>query len=41
MERLKALEPVGRAGRSIFIYRADFGWPPPVAPEPVGAQVTQ
>jgi hypothetical protein len=29
MERLRRLEPVGRAGRSILIYRADFSWPPP------------
>jgi hypothetical protein len=29
MERLRRLEPVGRAGRSILVYRADFSWPPP------------
>jgi hypothetical protein len=28
MERLRALEPIGRAGWSIRIYRADFCWPP-------------
>ncbi len=40
MERLRGLEPVGRAGRSIFIYRADFDWPPPGAGGGP-AQVTQ
>jgi hypothetical protein len=29
MERLRRLEPVGRAGYSILIYRPDFAWPPP------------
>jgi hypothetical protein len=29
MERLRQLEPVGRAGYSILIYRPDFSWPPP------------
>jgi hypothetical protein len=29
MERLRRLEPIGRAGRSILVYRADFRWPPP------------
>jgi hypothetical protein len=29
MERLRRLEPVGRAGHSILIYRPDFAWPPP------------
>ena len=29
MERLRQLEPVGRAGYSILIYRPDFAWPPP------------
>ena len=29
MERLRASKPVGRAGQSILIYRADFTWPPP------------
>jgi hypothetical protein len=29
MERLRRLEPVGRAGHSILIYRPDFVWPPP------------
>jgi hypothetical protein len=28
MERLRRLEPLGRAGRSIFVFRADFSWPP-------------
>ncbi|MGD8894506.1 MAG: glycosyltransferase family 39 protein [Acidobacteriota bacterium] len=37
MERLRRLEPIGRAGRSILIYRADFAWPPPE----VGDQTTQ
>jgi hypothetical protein len=37
MERLRRLEPIGRAGRSILIYRADFAWPPPG----VGNQTTQ
>jgi hypothetical protein len=27
MERIRSLEPVGRAGWSIRIYRADFSWP--------------
>ena len=27
MARLRALEPIGRAGWSILIYRADFAWP--------------
>ena len=27
MERFRALEPIGRAGWSIRIYRADFSWP--------------
>jgi hypothetical protein len=39
MERLRALEPVARIGRSIFVFRADFTWPP-VDGEP-GAQVIQ
>ncbi len=29
MERLREMEPVGRVGRSILVYRADFSWPPP------------
>ena len=29
MARLRALAPIGRAGWSIRIYRADFAWPPP------------
>jgi hypothetical protein len=29
MERLRAGKPIGRAGYSIFIYRADFSWPEP------------
>jgi hypothetical protein len=29
MARLRALAPIGRAGWSIRIYRADFTWPPP------------
>lgn len=29
MERLRRATPVGRAGQSILIYRADFSWPPP------------
>jgi len=28
MERLRGLEPVGRVGRSIFVFRPDFAWPP-------------
>jgi hypothetical protein len=28
MERLRALEPIGRVGYSIRVYRADFHWPP-------------
>jgi hypothetical protein len=35
MDRLRQLEPVGRAGYSILIYRPDFPWPPP------GGQTTQ
>ena len=31
MKRLRGLEPVGRAGRSILIFRPDFAWPPPAA----------
>ena len=31
MARLRALEPIGRAGWSIRIYRADFVWPEPAA----------
>ena len=27
MARLRALEPIGRAGWSIRVYRADFTWP--------------
>jgi len=37
MERLRELKPVGRAGRSILVYRADFSWPPGEAE----AQMTQ
>jgi hypothetical protein len=37
MERLRGLRPVGRVGRSILVYRADFRWPAPG----VGAQMTQ
>jgi hypothetical protein len=29
VERLRSLEPVGRVGFSIFVYRADFTWPNP------------
>ena len=29
MARLRALEPIGRAGWSIRVYRADFTWPEP------------
>ncbi len=29
MERFRSRRPVGRAGYSIFIYRADFSWPEP------------
>jgi hypothetical protein len=47
MERLRGLEPVGRVGRSIFVFLPDFAWPPaeeeagegsrdPVAPEGEG-----
>ena len=32
MARLRALEPIGRAGWSILVYRADFTWPEPGAP---------
>jgi hypothetical protein len=32
MERLRASKPIGRAGQSILIYRADFTWPPPETP---------
>ncbi len=32
MERLRDLKPVGRAGQSILIYRADFAWPRPETP---------
>ena len=32
LARFRALEPIGRAGWSIFIYRADFAWPAPVQP---------
>jgi hypothetical protein len=31
MARFRALEPIGRAGWSIRIYRADFSWPEPPA----------
>jgi hypothetical protein len=37
MERLRELKPMGRAGRSILLYRADFSWPPGGAE----AQMTQ
>jgi hypothetical protein len=29
MTRLRALEPIGRVGWSILVYRADFAWPEP------------
>ena len=32
MEQLRGLKPVGRAGQSILIYRADFAWPRPETP---------
>jgi hypothetical protein len=32
MERVRALRPLARIGFSIFVYRADFAWPP-AAPE--------
>ncbi len=32
MEKLRSLEPIGRAGWSIRIYRADFRWPEAAAP---------
>jgi hypothetical protein len=32
MARLRALEPIGRVGWSIRVYRADFTWPEPIAP---------
>ena len=32
MARLRALEPIGRAGWSIRVYRADFAWPEPGVP---------
>ena len=42
MERLRALQPIGRAGWSIRIYRADFSWPPalPARQSPVTAPGT-
>ena len=39
MARLRALEPMGRVGWSILVYRADFAWPEagvPTAKETVG-----
>ena len=42
MERIRALQPIGRAGWSIRIYRADFRWPsgsPPVRPTEPGRSV--
>ncbi len=32
MERLRALDPLARIGYSIFVYRADFVWPPAPIP---------
>jgi hypothetical protein len=29
MERFRRETPIGRAGYSILIFRADFEWPPP------------
>ncbi len=29
MERVRALRPIARIGYSIFVFRADFVWPPP------------
>ena len=37
MERLRSLQPVGRVGRSIFVYRAPFSLPPAGG----DAQITQ
>jgi hypothetical protein len=37
LARFRALEPIGRAGWSIFVYRADFAWPAPVLPAPEAA----
>jgi hypothetical protein len=34
MARLGALEPVARVGYSIFVFRADFAWPPPATSLP-------
>jgi hypothetical protein len=39
MARLRALEPIGKVGWSILVYRADFAWPEsavPTAKETVG-----
>ncbi|HEX9189641.1 MAG TPA: hypothetical protein VGB87_21380, partial [Vicinamibacteria bacterium] len=33
MARIRQLEPIGRIGYSILVFRADFHWPP-LAPEP-------
>ena len=32
MERVRALRPLARIGFSIFVYRADFAWPPAAPP---------
>ena len=32
MAKLRALEPIGRVGWSIRVYRADFSWPEPSSP---------
>jgi len=34
MERIRRLEPIGRAGWSILVYRADFAWPLPAGAAP-------
>ncbi len=39
LARFRALEPIGRAGWSILVYRADFTWPAaPAAPDPPAAR---
>jgi hypothetical protein len=34
MQRIRQLEPIGRAGWSVLVYRADFAWPPPAGGAP-------
>ncbi len=39
LARFRALEPIGRAGWSILVYRADFAWPEaPTVPAPPAAR---